>query len=106
MKARHNAKDKLLWIEDSINSNIDFSQVEAATNMQVKAVNAYAFTADTIGSKYPNKNFLSVVEEELEKDEYDILVMVGAIVEITSLDTSLDPDKNLLVFFCFCFYQR
>ena len=66
--------------------------------MQVKAVNAYAVTADTIGSKYPIKNFLSVVEEELEKDEYDILVMVGAIVEITSLDTSLDPDKNLLVF--------
>ena len=98
MKARHNAKDKLLWIGDSINSNIDFSQVETATNMQVKAVNAYDVTADTIGSKYPNKNFLSVVEEELEKDEYDILVMGGGIVEITNLDTSLDPDKNLLVF--------
>ena len=66
--------------------------------MEVKPVNAYAVTADSIGAKFPMKNFLDVAEKELEESEYDYLVLGGGTVEITNLDTKLDPDSNLLVF--------
>ena len=38
------------------------------------------------------------MEKELEDDEYNAFVLGGGIVEITDLDTAVDPDKNLLVF--------
>ena len=88
----------MLWIADSVSSNLDFNELAKRVDMVVKPVNAYAVTADSAGGKFPNKNFLDVIENELDDCDYDILVLGGGTIEITNLDTKVDPDKKLLFF--------
>ena len=41
MKVRHGVKDRLLWIGDSVNSNLNFDDLANTIDMEVKPVNAY-----------------------------------------------------------------
>ena len=67
MKVRHEVKDKLLWVGDSVSSNMDFDSLALDLDMDIKSVKAYSVTAESVGARFPSKNFLDVVEKELEK---------------------------------------
>ena len=95
MKLKHGAKDKLLWVADSISSNVDFKCLSAETNMVIKSAKAFAAIPDSVGARYPDKNFLDVVEKELSENEFNVLVIGGGTVEITNLDTSVNPEANI-----------
>ena len=98
MKVKHGVKEKILWVGDSINCNLDFNYIARQTDMDVKPAKAYAASADAPGSKFPKNNFLDVVEKELEGDDFKVLVLGGGNVEITNLNTIENTDDNIASF--------
>ena len=57
MKVRHGVRDKMLWVADSISSNVDFFDIADKTGIDIKPTKAYTVTRDSIGAKFPEKNF-------------------------------------------------
>ena len=98
MKVRHGLKDKILWVGDSINSNVDFKDVSIKSGMEIFPAKAYTVTKESPGARFPDCNFLDVVERELSNKEYDVLVIGGGIAEITNLDTDHAPVERLAEF--------
>ena len=98
MKVKHGVKEKILWVGDSINCNLDFNYIARQTDMDVIPAKAYAAAADAPGSKFPKNNFLDVVEKELEGDDFKVLVLGGGNVEITNLNTIENTDDNIASF--------
>jgi uncharacterized protein YqfB (UPF0267 family) len=94
MKVKHGKKDKLLWVADSISSNVDFKNLGKETNMVVSHLKAYSVTHESEGARFPEMNFLDVIEQELDRNSYNVLVMGGGTVEITNLNTSHNPEVN------------
>ena len=86
MQVRHGVRDQMLWVADSINSNVDFFDIADKTGIDIKRTKAYTVTRDSIGAKFPEKNFIDVVEKELNGQDYNFLVLGGGTVE-TSLGT-------------------
>ena len=98
MKIRHGVRDKMLWVADSISSNVDFKNIAEKTGLNIKPTKAYTVTKDTPGAKFPEKNFLDVVEKELSVKDYTFLVLGGGTIEITNLNTSITPEADLTGF--------
>ena len=98
MHVRHGEKDKLLWVADSISSNLDFKHIADKIDMTIKHAKAYTVTADSPGAKFPNRNFLDVVEKECDETDFSVLVLGGGTVEITNLDTTQNPEENIIEF--------
>ena len=98
MKVRHGVKDKLLWVGDSVSSNVSFASLALDLDMDIHSAKAYSVTAESVGAKFPAKNFLDVVEKELDKRNYKVLVLGGGTVEITNLDANHNPEVNLTRF--------
>ena len=94
MKVAHAVKDKLLWVADSVNSNVDLQFISKQTGFDIKSVKAYTATNEA-SAKYPEKNFLDVTAAQLESNQYEILVLGGGCVDITSLKTDENPDGNI-----------
>ena len=95
MKLKHPQQDKLLWISDSITSNVDFVFLSRQTNCNIKSVKAYNIAPDTGDSLFPNQNFLDVVDAELESSSYKTLVLGGGSVDITNLNTLDNPIDSI-----------
>ena len=86
------------WVGDSISSNLDFKHIEENINMDIKHTKAYTVTSEAVGAKFPEKNFIDVVEKELDRHDYSVLVLGGGTVEITNLNTDVTPEENLMQF--------
>ena len=98
LRVAHGVKAKMLWVGDSINCNVDFSDMSEKMNMIIKSAKAYTATGDSKDAKFPEKNFLDVVEKELKEQSYDYLVLGGGTVEITNLNTSVTPEEDIARF--------
>ena len=95
MILKHPQKSKLLWVSDSITSNVDFAFISRQTNCDIKAVKAYNIAPDACDFLFPNKNFLDVVDNVLNSSSYKTLVMGGGSVDITNLNTLDNPDNSI-----------
>ena len=98
MKVRHGYKDKLLWVGDSINSNVDFNDISRRCNMEIFPAKAHAVTQESSNVKATEHNFLDVLEKELSCKEFNVLVIGGGTEEITNLDTMHAPIERLSEF--------
>ena len=98
MKVRHGAKDSIVWVADSINYNTDFKDISVKTGMDVHPVRANLISEDPEGASVHGKNFIDVVEEELNSRIHNILVLGGGTSEITNLDTKTSPEMKLSEF--------
>ena len=98
MKVRHGVRDKMLWVGDSISSNVDFKYIEDEVSMDISHVKAYTATVDAVGAKFPEKNFLDVAGKELDGESYSVLVIGGGTVEITNLSTDVTPEEDISKF--------
>ena len=56
---------------------------------------AYSVIKESEGARFPEMNFLDVIEKELDRNNYNVLVMGGGTVEITNLNTSHNPEVNI-----------
>ena len=94
MLIRHTGEDGVLWVADSIISNVDFEFLSKQMKRKIKSVKAYTVSYDE-DARFPDKNFLDVIDKELGNGSYDTLVIGGGSVDISNLDTSTEPEKNL-----------
>ena len=46
-------------------------------------------------ARYPNKNFLEVIDKELSNGSFDTLLIGGGSVDISNLDVTTEPEKNI-----------
>ena len=90
---------KMLYIGDSISSNVDIGALELATQTKFFKTKAYSSIHDTESNvakqaaKYPESNFTDVITTELNKEEYDCLILQSGSVDITNLNTKDEPSK-------------
>ena len=59
MKVRYNKVNGLLWVADSVNSNVDFKYLARKTKMNIKTAKAYSAVYDD-PARFPNYNFFDV----------------------------------------------
>ena len=53
MKVKHGKKDKLLWVADSISSNVYFDNLGQETNMVVSHLKTYSVTHESEEARFP-----------------------------------------------------
>ena len=94
MLVKHSGKDHVLWVADSILSNVDFDHLARNMKKRIKTVKAYTATRED-DARFPNQNFLDVIDKELTKGAFDTLVIGGGSVDISNLDTYNEPEKNV-----------
>ena len=96
------AKAKVLYIGDSVAHNVEFPNLEEATNCRIRTVKAYSSVLNE-KARFPHKNVTDVTPVALmethEDDEYTELVLSSPTVDISNLETSsLKPDDNTEVY--------
>ena len=85
--------EKILLVGDSISNQLHIETVEYATKAKVRTAKAYSTINDNTNDalknapKFPTKNFNDVIENELEKEEADILLIQSGSVDISNLKT-------------------
>ena len=95
---------RVLFIGDSISANVDIRLLSRATNIQFHQVKAYSSTKDTDSNlckqaaRFPHSNFTDVVPAELRKETFHSLVLQSPSVDITNLNTSVNPSKYINYF--------
>ena len=97
-------KPKVLFIGDSISANIDIRLLAHATEVQFHCVKAYSSIKDTVSNmckraaKFPHANFTDAVPAELQKGTYHSLILQAPSVDITNLNTALNPSEFIKYF--------
>ena len=95
---------KTLFIGDSISANVNKEALVDATKTTVVTARAYSSVYDIeenvakYPAKFPKSNFTDVVPAQLNKDEYQTLLLQAGSVDITNLNTKDDPAKYLEYF--------
>ena len=85
--------NRILMIGDSIAGQLHVKTVEYATKSKVRVARAYSSVQNDVEDEYkhaprfPTKNFKNVIENELEKEETDVLLVQSGAVDITNLKT-------------------
>ena len=97
LKARHEGENGMLWVSDSIYSNVDFHFISKVARTKIRSVKAYSATYDE-KSNFPYENFLDVIDKELVDKSYKSLVIGGGSVDITNIDTASNPEENISAF--------
>ena len=87
------ATKNVLFVGDSHSNNLDKNTFEEYTETQINMVKAYTVDADE-NAKYKEKNLLTIVPNELQKNEYDFLVLQSGCNEITNLNCETNPAEN------------
>ena len=81
-------KKRVLMVGDSLSRNLNISVLQNVTNMEVKRTEAFIVDKNDPKARYPEKNFMEIVPEELKKDRYSTLILQGGTNEVTNLDTT------------------
>ena len=87
-------KDKLLYLTDSIGRNIAFPPIEKKTGCIIKTATAYSSTRDQ-KAKHPEINLKDVARPELEKSDYDYVLIHNASVDTSNVNTLEKPFENM-----------
>ena len=95
MAVRHGDCGSLLWVADTIQSNVDFKFLKQKLKKKIKTAKAFSATSDT-DSGCSEKSFLDVIDMELSGDTYDTLVIGGGSVDISNINTIDEPFENIL----------
>ena len=86
-------KSQILIVGDSITNSLDTKVIAKATDAKISKVKAYSSVHDEVSniakeaSKFPHLNFETVCQKELDKTEFDVLVLQAGSVDITNLNT-------------------
>ena len=97
--------ESILLVGDSIAGNAHLRTLETATKADVKLVKAYSSSYETSESpancapRFPAKNFIDVIENELKKTHVDALIVQAGSVDITNLKTEAVNANNHLEYF-------
>ena len=95
MKVRHGLKDRMLWVGDSINCNVNFDDLSAITRLDIVSIEANYVSNDAASGSFSDRNVLDVVEEQLKLTDFNFLVLGGGTTEVTNLDTTSSPEERL-----------
>ena len=97
-RSRYQQKPRVLVVGDSIAHNTHFNIAERVTHTTIKTSKAYSSALDN-AARFRNLNVTAVAKDELEKAEFDHLVLAAPTVDITNLDTSnVKPEDSTEVF--------
>ena len=94
----------ILYIGDSISSNVDFGALGVATQSEFVKVKAYSSVFDKVSNvakqaaRFPAANFTDVVPAELNKGRFNTLVLQAGSVDITNLNTKDNPKEYMEYF--------
>ena len=99
-KTFYQTRPKLLMVGDSVAHNSNFRIVEEVTNCTIKTAKAYSSKWNE-RARFKHSNVTQVVKDELEKSNFDHLVIAAPTVDITNLNTknankedSIEPFKS------------
>ena len=81
-------------VGDSVAHNTNFRIVEKITKSTIKTAKAYSSALDD-KARFKHCNITKVVQEELEKSDFDHLVIAAPTVDITNLDTKAADSEEL-----------
>ena len=96
--------NKTLFIGDSVSANVDISLLEKTTQTKFVTAKAYSSIHDTVQNaaknspRFPKSNYTDVIIAELNKDDYQTLVIQAGSVDITNLNTKDNPTEYLEYF--------
>ena len=76
--------DWVLWVGNSHSHNLDRKVFEKQTDTKVDIGIAYTVDNDS-DTRYPKRNFLKIVPDKLNKNNYDTIVLQGGCNEISNL---------------------
>ena len=80
-------------VGDSVAHNTNFRIVEKVTNSTIKTAKAYSSTWNE-RARLKHSKFKKVVKDELEKSNFDHLILAAPTVDITNLDTKYANSKD------------
>ena len=90
-KSKYLEKPKILLVADSVGRNIDYRQVEKASNVRIRTRKAYSSVSNR-SARWPALNVTDVTKQEINntahEDNYDVLMLSAPTVDITNLDTA------------------
>ena len=95
---------KILYVGDSISTNVNVKALEEATEAKFVASKAYSAIYDIEenkakkASEYPRSNFTDVIPAELKKDDFKTIVLQASSEDITNLNTKDEPEKYIEYF--------
>ena len=97
-RSRYQQKPRVLVVGDSIAHNTHFNIAERVTHTTIKTSKACSSALDN-AARFRNLNVTAVAKDELEKAEFDNLVLAAPTVDITNQDTSnVKPEDSTEVF--------
>ena len=93
--------ENILFIGDSISSNVHIKQLEDATKTSFVTAKAYSAVNDTQSNiakqaaRFPEVNFTDVVRTKLGNDNFKTLLLQAGAVDITNLNTNENPEEYM-----------
>ena len=90
-EANNVKKEDILWVGTSLScQHLNIEKLALKTNTDIKKVKAFTIVKKD-GKYNPELNIENVVTNELEKKQYDVVVVEVGVNEVSNLDTNLDP---------------
>ena len=99
-----NKPEDILFIGDSISSNVHIKQLEAATKTNIVTAKAYSSIHDDESNiakqaaRFPNANFTDVVRTKLKNGNFKTLLLQAGSVDVTNLNTNENPEEYMEYF--------
>ena len=88
------SKAKMLIVGTSLNRKLHQQVIKNVTDCDVTFKEAFTVDHDE-NAFYPDKNFFKVVPQELQKEDFSVLVLSCGPNEISNLDTTLNYRENI-----------
>ena len=90
----------VLFIGDSITNSLHTKVISQAANVEIRKVKAYSSVCDLEANvakqaaRFPNQNFTDVAQHEMERNQFDILMLQAGSVDISNLKTKDNPTNH------------
>ena len=92
---------KILYVGDSISSNVDLDTLQEATNAEFVTAKAYSAVHDEVSNiakqapKFPAANFTDVINNKINKEEFEYVIIQAGSIDITNLNTKDNPTEYM-----------
>ena len=99
--AQQKKTENILFIGDSISSNVHIKHLEHATEANIVTAKAYSAVYDNESNvakqapKFPEVNFTDVVRRELDYGDFKTLLLQAGSIDVTNLNTSENPEEYM-----------
>ena len=84
----------MLIVGSSLNRNLHKQALSHITKCDITFTEAFTINADS-DARFPDKNFLKLVPQELKKEDYDVLILNCGPNEVTNLHTKAEYSQNI-----------